>query len=244
MVKINIIALGDIYPLDIDKLKKSTEKSKIFNIVSIQESIHSQILNKFELQINDNEFKIYFEELKNNNEVNINVIIVNRTLENNFYTRLIYDNLIVISIHDIEVLNNVDGITSEMFINRFLYAFSVIYDVYNKLDIRALDELMQNNTKGCLFDTCVLKNQITRFFRKPILCSTVKETLNTKILPKNYILDLQKEIKKLKISDYYIFINWLKLNPKTSIILGGLATIPINYLSDILKYLFFKLICK
>lgn len=236
MTKIELIRFGDTYPVNFQKIKNFSNKSSIFKIINILENNNPEILNSEILRIYDKDFES-LTKLKT--DADFTVVIVNRPLEDNFFSRRISNKLIVISIFGIETLNIHEGISLEMYILRFLLAFTTIYNVYNELPISA-NKLMQKNTSGCLFDMCIYKPQIATFFRNPKLSSAVVNTLTSETLPKNFLNNLKKEIKLLKIENYYQLIDWLKANPVKAIIftfLIGLIFSELlgNYIYDLLS---------
>lgn len=215
MAKIEIIQLGDIYPVDLNKIKRFGDKSSIFEITTISESNNPEILNKEVFSLNDSDFE-YLAERQINSD--FAVVLVNRPLECNYLSRLISEKLIVVSIFNIESLNIIEGITAEMYLTRFILAFSTIYHAYDGLKAEA-SELMQKNASGCLFDFCQYKPQVAIFFRQPKLSIGAINKLEEKPLPQNYLSSLKKEIRSLKIGIYYKLKDWLKANPIKAIIL-------------------------
>lgn len=213
MTKIELIQLGDTYPVDFQKIQKIGHDSTIFKITGISENNNAEILNRETVRLLDADFNFLTARKVT---ADFTVVIVNRPLQGNYFSRPISEKLIVVSIFDIESLNIHEGISVEMYIVRFLLAFSTIYKAYNGLSQQAT-ELMQPNATGCLFDMSIYKPQIAIFFRQPKLSPSAINTLNSKTLPQKFLADLQKEIKKLRIGSYYRLVDWLKENPKKAI---------------------------
>lgn len=235
MTKIELLQLGDTYPVDFQKIKKFGDHSSIFKIVEILENNDAEILNRETIRLLDKDFDSF---TKRQISADFSVIIVNRPLQDNYFTRPISEELIVVSIFDIESLDIHEGISVEMYLTRFLLAFSTIFQVYNGLSLKAT-ELMQNDTKGCLFDKCIFKPQIAVFFRQPKLSPGVINLLNKKTLPKNFLGNLQNEIKKLKIGTYYKLKDWIKINPIKAIVITFLIGLIFsellgNYIYDLI----------
>lgn len=209
MTKIEIIQLGDTYPVDFQKIQNFGDSSSIFSVFAISENNNAEILNRETLRLSDNDFSFL---TTSQTGADFSVVIVNRPLEGNYFSRPISEKLIVVSIFNIESLNIHEGISVEMYIIRFLLAFSTIYQAYNGLS-RQATELMQINATGCLFDKAIFKPQIAIFFRQPKISPAVINLLHGKTLPKDFLSDLQSEIKKLKIGTYYKLKDWFKENP-------------------------------
>ena len=209
MTNIEIIQLGDTYPVDFQKIQNFGDSSSIFSVFAISENNNAEILNRETLRLSDNDFA--FLTIRQS-FADFSVVIVNRPLEDNYFTRRISESLIVVSIFDIEALNIHEGISVEMYLIRFLIAFSTIYKAYDGLSIQAT-ELMQTNATGCLFDRAIFKPQIAIFFRQPKISPAVITLLQNTTLPRDFLSALQNEIKRLKIGHYYRLKDWLKENP-------------------------------
>jgi hypothetical protein len=230
MIKIKIIQLGDTYPFNSQKLEQFASKSSIFAIVDIEKNENHPILKNHPHLLEDRVFDSF---IFNSKDADFLIIIVNRPLENNYFSRRISDNLIVISTFGIEALNIHDGITIEMFVTRFIYGFATIFQIYHSLPVQ-VGELMQINTTGCLFDMCIFKQDVAKFFRQPKLSIGVKNILNEKTLPANFVSILEKEIKSLKIGLFFRLKEWLKRKPISTLFLTFLFGILSSLLATIL----------
>lgn len=236
MTNIELIQLGDTYPVDFQKIKKFGTSSSIFKIDQISEINNAKILNTELIGLSDIDFNfLTSRKIKSD----FSVVIVNRPLQNNYFSRRINEKLVVVTIFDIEALNIHEGISIDMYLVRFLLGFSTIFQAYNGLSEQA-KELMQPNATGCLFDKSIYKPQIAAFFRQPKLSPAVITLLSEKTLPKNYLTDLQNEIKKLKIGHYYRLKEWLKGNPIKAIAITFLIGLILsellgNYIYDLIK---------
>ena len=202
ITKIELIKLGDLYPLELSRIEKFGSNSKIFRIEKISENLNDEILQETSITLINSKFINFPVEQTG---IDFTVVIVNRPLEGNYFTQRISNKLIVVSIFGLDSLNIHEGITLEMYVNRLLLSFTTIYQYYGELHYSAND-LMQTNSTGCLFDFCKYKPQIASFFIEPKLSSAVINALSSKTLPENYINNLQNEIKTLKISNYYFHV--------------------------------------
>jgi hypothetical protein len=102
-----------------------------------------------------------------------------------------------------------------MYVNRLLLAFSTFFKVYGQLSYNLAGNLMQLDTRGCLFDMGIHKPDIAKFFRKPHLSENVKNILSDNGINNNneYFIKLERAIKKLEIGSFYKIKDWLKENP-------------------------------
>lgn len=236
MINIQLIKIGHNDLLSSENLIKKRNSSSVFKF-NENELIASNadFLNKSELTIHDNEFST----IKINEKADFNIGIINRPLDGNYFSRPINANFIVVSTYDFDTLELHEGISVENYFLRFVYAFSIIYEAYNGLNPEA-NEIMQDNITGCLFDKAILKKQIATFFRNPHISISAKHILSKKTIDSKIISNVEKEIKKLKISCYYKYADFMKKNPiKTTIgiFLSGLLLHELggNFLYDWIK---------
>ncbi len=213
--------MGDTYPVDYKKLKATGDSSALFSILKKVEFPNPNILNRQNsFRLIDNDFNFLIDR---HTSADFSVVIVNRPLEGDFFSRRISDKLIAVSVFEIDALNIHEGIKVEMFLTRFIYGFVTIYLCFNNSlptnGTVAELELIQMEAKGCLFDFCRYKPQVALFFRQPKISPEAITKLRTKPLPENFIEALNKEIQKLKIGRYYKIKDGLKENPVTAILM-------------------------
>ena len=236
---IQIIEFGDIYPLSLYKIQLFGYSTKTFNVIFPELNFeNNSILDNYDLVLMNNDFIDFQYTIVNSG---FTVIIVNRPLENGFFSRIIHENLIVISIFGIDSLNIHEGISYEMFINRLLLAYVGMFKVHLKIDRNTLD-LMQINSTGCLYDYSIYKPDIAKFFRKPIISSKARKIFNES-KHKDFIQLLEKAIKKLEIGSFYKIKDWLKENPMKGLIFTFLISFIFsgllgNFIYDLIKWYF------
>jgi hypothetical protein len=241
MATIDIVLLGDTQPLSIKELIRICRKSQIFSLKEIRKLPYAGILNPNEFRaVTDAEINA---QNYHNGQANFTIAILDRPLEGNYFTRPINEKVIAISIFDLDSLNIHEAISLEMYLTRFFYSFATIYKAFGN-SLPSIAEMGQTQLmqepKGCLFDICMYKPHIVKFFKQPALSNGATHTLSTMQLPINHIETLSKEIKKLKIGKYYFIGVWLKENPvKTSVIsfLIGLVFSELlgNYIYDLIQ---------
>ena len=151
----------------------------------------------------------------------------------------------VISIHNIESLNFNEGISIEKYLSRFIYGFVTIYYAYNRQLPLHANEIFNLDANGCLFDYCLYKPDVVKFFRNPHLSAKSLSFLETKPLEKNFIKSLTTEIKLLKIGKFYFLKDWLIKNPIYGIVITFLLSFIFNkifyvYLFMIISFINFN----
>jgi hypothetical protein len=235
MANIKLVLLGDTYPLDADKLVKLANRFSTFKVVKRPlEIVNPSILN-------DPQIPMLISTFKENNDIqniplegaNFTVLVIARPLEGNFFSIPISEKLIVVSIFDIDNLNLHEGITPEMFLCRFLLGFSTVFQAYGGLTKEGA-ELFQKNSRGCLFDQCLIKPEVVKFFRNPSLSDEAKTILNRKV-DKNFIDDVKKDIKKLEIGMYYKLRDWFKENPILAIVITFIVQQLVSESTEMIK---------
>jgi len=83
MAVIQLVQLGDIYPLDINKIVSFGKKSDVFEIKPSNFNIHNnQILSRFPTILLDSSFNDFDYQLNGDDFI---VVIVNRELEDNYF---------------------------------------------------------------------------------------------------------------------------------------------------------------
>lgn len=218
-VNIDLILLGDLYPFSSSGLEAIASKSNLFRL-KIREMKMGHILNNHEgAVLSDASLK----EITPDPESDFSVIVVNRKLEGNFFSRPISNRVIVITLFGINDLNLHEGITLEKYVARLIYAFITIYRANNNALELTIDP-MQRNSTGCLFDQSDYKPAIAKFFRDPKISPAAITVLNNAVLPANFISELSREIKRLRIGLFYRGRDWLKANPYRALILGFLIS--------------------
>ncbi|MCR4030432.1 MULTISPECIES: hypothetical protein [Flavobacterium] len=208
MTNIQIIKIGHNDHVDFSKLKKRFDSSSTFKSQNDVIVTSPPFLNQDYLTITDQQLM----SINFNNGSDFSIGIIDRPLQGNFFSRPISENFIVISTFGLEELNLREGITVENYLLRFVYAFTIMFNAYGGFNQQAA-EIMQNNISGCLFDRAIYKKQIAIFFKNPHISLSAENILSTKAINAQLIPDTKKDIKKLKISWYYNYSNWLSRNP-------------------------------
>lgn len=209
MITIKLIQIGHNDLINLENLAANRSFSKVFRFeAGILKNLNANFLNKQELTILDNELAT----IQVSTDVSFSIGIINRPLQQKYFSRLINDKFIVVSTFDFENLQLHEGISVENYLLRFAYAFSLIHSAYNGLRPEAA-ALMQDNITGCLFDKAMYKKQIATFFHNPHISIAAKNILNSKTLDGQIISNVESEIKKLKINWFYRYANWMKMHP-------------------------------
>ena len=232
MIKIKLIIIGDDYPLNTDVL--ANWKSKIFTIdKEIDREPDKSNLPTYQVFTTPKEF------IEAKYDCDFKIIIVKRPLTRNFFTTRESGDLMVISIHELENLYLIKGVSIEMYILRLLYSFSFIYKAFHTFP-EYRPPFMHENTTGCLFDISSQKKDINRFFIQPEIDIKAKSELANFQFPDNFISICEKEIKKLKIKNEFYLRKRIKENFLLSILVAIISTIALSIAANYLYDLFIK----
>lgn len=233
MITINIIRVGQNLKADTKKLKQLFSNSKLIQVKEVQEINNPPYESPLQVSIDELHF------ITSNPSVDFSVVLIDKPLDNNFFTGIIPEKkLVIISLHNVNYYRTLDGITIEKFIMRFIYGNATLYKAYNNsfppINIVHNDQIMQKNTQGCLFDICYDKLDIIEFFKNPKISTDAEAVLNTKSLPANYLNTLKTEIKKLKPSTFYQISSWIANNAVAAVFVSFLFGLISNVIANIL----------
>jgi len=91
-----------------------------------------------------------------------------------------------------------------------------------------------HDTRGCLFDYCGNKEDITVSTQNLIICSECESKIKSKEIPENYLRNLKNEIKRVKKQRYYRILDFIKRYPILSILIGVGSSFLINILANLI----------
>ncbi len=156
-------------------------------------------------------------------------------IEDNLYGICLNENnsLFVLSFYQgLEFLQgeNIDPLN---YILGAIYRFTTEYLLGDRLD--------HDETRGCLFDMMGYKRDIVISARKPSICQEceTKIKLKSRAIPDDYLILLQRELKKIKKQNYYLIADFIKGHPYLSLFLAFVSGVIANIISsgiyDLLK---------
>ena len=181
------------------------------------------------------------EFLTHNPKYDLTVGITDQPIEGNFYMHRLDAHTAVISLHEIKDILRLENIPVENFILRCLYEMVVFFYEGGGAVDDMVYLLPHDETRGCLFDMNVFKDDIIFSSVRPTICSACETRLNAKALPPKFVSIIKKEIKKLDKRLYYRIVDFTKIHPLVSIsITAGFAVILnllANFIYDVLKSL-------
>ena len=234
MENIELIILGsNLHFLDINSIKK--HKSNIFKICDLKivnnlpNPVHES--GYLDQEYLDNQLR----EIVGPDNDNIRICIINCSLENNFYVRRIFDKTAVLSLWIPKRILDDYNISIENFIIKNIYEMVTMF-IESKGKLTSIDaySIPHIDTRGCLFDMNGDITNVIHNTEKPSICSSCKARLNTKSLPTNFIINLEKELNKINKKFFLNVELKIKKYPMLSLMLTIFLGIIINILSNIL----------
>ncbi len=219
MIKVKLVTIGTM-PEDLNLKRIEKWKSKFFMLQGE--------IEMFRLPINSDTHNWQFTdnaldgEIKEVNDSDFIIAIVNVPLEDNFYSRRIQKNKIVISLHTIKSILKNENIPLENIILRGLYAYSLVYKRFNEIPtlFDTHTNFLHDETKGCLFDMTGIVNDIIYSTGKVFLCDSCEHHFseNVSITEINIV---KKEINKIRKSLYYRIFDKVKKHPIITILISS-----------------------
>lgn len=237
-VQIKLGIIGYL-PFPFNQKKILKWQSDIFEIIDISE--HDIIAQR-----SDKDGWIYSDELldtklplKGEEDIFIGVTYI--PLENNWYSRILKNNRLIISYYGLHRLIVDNNIPIENLILRLLYAASIA--LISKTDIPTAKEgridLIHDDTRACIFDMNGIIGDVIYSLDRPQLCNSCINMLKNKNVDKKIITQINQELKKIKKDRYRRIELFIKAHPLISIIItiisGIIISMAANYLYDTLK---------
>lgn len=231
---IKIVVLGNLrHKLDFKKLKRFN--SKFFSVNEIEKIHHLPEPNKSDGYLNITySRKEIIALMKNVNYSDLILGIINYRFFDNFYLHRTGINRACLSIAYIDIVLGYNNISIENFILRNIYEIITYKDSLNDLSSDRINDILHQDTRGCLFDMNGDKHDVIYNTEKPIVCDACKSFFKTTSLPEKYISDLEKELKKINKPFILKAELFIKKHPLFSVLLIFVFSVFINIASDII----------
>jgi hypothetical protein len=241
-IKIKLVFLGHVpYTLDIGKIENW--KSELFELIrpidyySITKDSDGPYW-QFSDQCIDSQLPDSFDG-------DILIAVTNVPIQNNYYARRVSNNRICLTYHEMsEILRNYN-IPLENLIFRVMYSASLVFKRYGNRVPESIEitNFSHDETRGCIFDMNGIKSEIIYSTNRPQLCTSCIEVLKNEKVESNLIIQIQRELRKIRKSLYYQITDLIKdfpilaivITSITAILLGTIGSLLASYLYDIFK---------
>jgi hypothetical protein len=169
----------------------------------------------------------------------LTLAVINVPLQDNYYFRRLKSNVCILSLYETREILKENNLSLENFIIQNSYLSAVVYkENRNKIPESAYS-LAHHEIRGCLFDMNANKEDIVYSLAHPNLCPQCSIRLMEKQIPKNFIEDIKKELKRIRKSRFYRINDFIRAHPWWSISITAVSGIIINIVANII-YDFFK----
>ncbi|MCC5519065.1 hypothetical protein BCT65_018665 [Vibrio splendidus] len=174
------------------------------------------------------------------------VVLTSVPLEDNYYTRRIGDNTLVFTFHEVGSFLQFENIPLENAVKRLLYAYSLVYLRNGELIPHSAEiiNFTHDDTRGCIFDMNGNKEDIIHSCHEPKLCSDCSERLVKGRVSIDTINQTKKELKNIRKTQFYIMADWVKVNPKLSIVISSIWAISLGVLGSLIASAIWQCIIK
>ncbi len=238
MISVKIITLGHM-PIDLDIKIIENWKSNLFEIPNEIEN--------FSITTNSDQYDWSFSDKKIRKELPKNIkedllfVIVNVPLEDNYYSRILSNNEVVMTYHDVkEILEN-NNIPLENLILYLLYTYILGYIKYNN-SIPNLEEidLIHDDTRGCLYDMHGIKSDLAYSCIQPNICSSCEEKLKNGKVSIEKINQAKKELKKINKPLFFRISDFVKKHPLWALIISSFTAVILGAIGSVLGTIIYE----
>lgn len=227
-IKIELITLG-FTPEDIDFKKLVKHHSSLFEFIGPENNykLYTDSEGTYDWSFEDETIKKVIPHISL--EANILLAVTNVPLENNWYTRRLGENVIVMTFHEIKDYLTQKNIPLENIIKRVCYAYSLVYLSAGRRipdygeDVKT--NFTHDETRGCLFDMNGIKTDIVESCDAPQICTYCQERLHSRKVPENKVSEINKEILKIRKPLYYRMHSYIKKHPVISLTITSIFAI-------------------
>lgn len=233
-LNVALITLGhQKQPVDIGYLKGW--RSRIFLIGRITAIAHSPDATGDTWEYPDDQLS---ELIKAVPAADMTVAIVSAPVAQNFYSRRLKDNVVVLSLHEIAHILNSANFRLEHFVLRNIYQFSVYYHALGGT-IPTVDSVSwsHDDIRGCLFDMNSQKSDILYSMDQPKLCEVCRTRLGSYAVDPEFLPALTSELQRLRKRLYFRMADWVKSHPIYALVITAAFGIPsqrpgVNYFRE------------
>lgn len=242
-VKIKLIILGQL-PIDLDKIKLTKWKSDVFEIVGqIDNYTITNNADGLRWEFTDNNIEPQLPDIF---EEDFLIAMTHVPLEDNYYARRFTGNRIYMTFYQMADMLSLSNIPIENLVYRLLYSYTLIYKRHgNRIPSRdEVTTFTHDETRGCLFDMNGIKSDIVYSTNQPIVCDDCVQRLTTERVPRNTIVKVKDEIKRIKKGTYYRIADLIKKYPIWTLPITTISTIILGTAGSLLATILWEQVLK
>jgi hypothetical protein len=232
-IRIKLGIIGYL-PFEFNRKTLKNWKSNVFEIVDEIDDFHftndSDILD---WSFSD---KLLSKELPIKYDGDFFVGITYVPIEDNFYSRRLDNNRLVLSYFEIYQVLKTENIPVENFLLRTLYASCLVY-LRNEQSIPESTDWLgytHDDTRGCLFDMNGNKIDVIFSLDPPTICDDCINKIRIDKVPDSSTNLIKKEIKRIKKGLFYKITQFVREKPILSIFLSAVFGILISLTASVI----------
>ena len=242
-VNVRIVAMGSIIEeLDVQRIKGW--KSSLFHV---EESIGRHYLpQKSDLEYDD--LWAYSDDLLSqtlpktewHDGLDLTLYILDAPLEDNYFTRIINGNRILITYYEIKDYLLKENIPLENYLISNIYTYALLllanYRSENRHTLSAEDEdaIVHDYHDECIYDMCGNKEDVVYSCVTPQVCSKCKEFLSKRGIKDEEIVNTNQELKRLNRSSYYQIVHKFKSYPIITFFSSCALAVLLNIIASVI----------
>ena len=232
MIRVRIITIGDIYS-ELNTARLKEWKSDLFEFCDI---IKHDLQHQTDLAWGYSDSlleKILPKPADFLTNADLSFFVFDVPLEDNYFSRIISGNRVLISYYEIKDFLTQENIPLENFILKLAYSYVLLY-MTDPIGLSMEKEILiaHDLRRGCLYDMCGNKKEIVYSTVVPSICNHCKDYLSSNGISDAQIRTASKELKHIRRSAYYSIVAFLKKHPILSIIISGGTAFILNMISD------------
>lgn len=169
------------------------------------------------------------------------IYVTNVPLENNYFSRILSGNKVVVTIHQIKEILEEAEVPLENFIIAMLYAYSLMYlSSQGSMNMAYENSLAHNDANGCIFNQCGNKKEVVETCLRPHLCDVCKSHFLNNSVPTEQLKHINSKLRKLDRPIYYRLKYFIKKRPILALAISAISAIILSLIAGLLLELLTK----
>ena len=176
------------------------------------------------------------ETLPHTADADFVIALMNVPIEDNWYSRRINQNQIVITFHEIRDILRDSNIPLENVVLRLIYSYTLVYKGYGKRipSVNEVTDFTHDETRGCIFDMNGIKTDLPSSCDKPQICDECQERLRKNSVSNDIIEQAKKETLRIRKKLYYRVMDFVKNHPVWTLIISSSYALILNIIATII----------
>lgn len=230
-VRVALVSLGhQSSTLDFRYIKKW--KSEIFEIVDRNEIRSLDDAKGFNWEYPDAQLQQVVRPVPG---CDVTIGLCSAPLEDNYYSRRLDNNVVALSIFQIQGILQGNNLRIENFVLRNIYQYSVYFHAFGcRVPSRAEASWSHQDIRGCLFDLNATKVDIIKSMHKPNLCEDCQGRIKKLQIDAGFVPTITRELSCIRRDLFYILSDWVIQHPIWSIAFTGAFGIFLNVLASVI----------